>query len=115
MEAMLADGYLLTSSDSDGALLNKTQYINGAMNPNILHTDGFEFLELSAQPLGDDVAIVRSRLDWRSTYRGKPWNAAFLMSDIWQREGDVWRLVSRHSSYPASALPEIVKQRYGGN
>lgn len=113
MEALLGEDYLLTSSDSNGRLINKANYIAGSMNADVLEAKSFEFLALSAQMVREDVAIVRSQLDWESTYRGAPWNAAFLMTDLWSREADgQWHLISRHSSYPADMLPRIVKERY---
>jgi hypothetical protein len=62
--------------------------------------------------LSPDIYIVRSILDWESEYRGKPWNAKFVMSDVWIRRATGWKLVARHSSYPASELARIVNDRY---
>ena len=115
MEMMIGDDYLLTSSDSNGGLIGKTGYIAGSMDPSILTAEGFEFTSLSVQEIDDDAVIVRSQLDWQSTYRGRPWNAEFLMTDVWVLRSGQWKLISRHSSYPAGALPQIVKDRYSDN
>ena len=113
MERLLADEYQLTSSDSSGTLIGKRAYILGVLDEALLKVEGFEFKSLSAQQLTSDVVIVRCVLAWRSTYRGKPWNADFLITDVWLQKDKQWRLVSRHSSYPASELPRIVRERFG--
>lgn len=115
MDAMIGNDYLLTSSDSNGAFLSKAQYISGAMSPDLLTAEGFEFKQLQVQKIDDQAVIVRSQLDWRSNYRGRPWNAEFLMTDIWVLRDDRWQLISRHSSYPANELPRIVDERYSAN
>ena len=112
MRRLMAQNFLLTSSDSDGALLGKEAYIRGALDPKILNVTGFRFVCLSVQPVDENVVIVRSTLHWASTYQGRPWNADFLMTDVWNRSGSGWQLVSRHSSYPASQLARVVQERY---
>lgn len=115
METLLSPDYKLTSSDSSGALVSRQGYIAGSMNPDYLQAEEFKFLDLQAEPITADVVLVRSKLYWASRFRGRPWKANFLMSDIWRKEEGVWRLVARHSSYPADELPRIVAERYSEN
>jgi hypothetical protein len=77
-----------------------------------LDVRAFTCKELQVQMASQKVAVVRSILHWESTYRGKPWNADFLMSDVWIAADNRWQLIYRHSSYPASQLPRIISERY---
>lgn len=49
-----------------------------------------------------DVAVVLQRGFQRATVHGEERNGLFVVSDIWRREGGVWRVWKRHST-PLSA------------
>lgn len=95
----LADEFLLTSSETPGPLVTKSRYLAGVLDPAYLTVEHFRFHDVRVQQVGG-VAVVHSRLEWRSTLQGRPWNADFLNTDVWSDAGGRWRLVSRHTSYP---------------
>nr|WP_321232790.1 nuclear transport factor 2 family protein [uncultured Psychroserpens sp.] len=111
LRQILHDSFLLTSSDSNGEFLNKEQYIWGACNPDIIQVKAYDLYDYNIT-IYENVAILRCRIDWESTYKGKPWNASFLNTDIFVFEAGHWKIISRHSSYPANQLKKIVGQRY---
>lgn len=110
MSALLADEFTLTSSESNGELLNKIGYIVGSLRPDILIVHSFRLYDFRIRQY-NEFAIVQSRIDWRSEYKGMPWNADFLNTDIFIFRNDRWQIVHRHTSYPANYLEEAVKMR----
>ena len=50
----------------------------------------------------EDVAAVLSRVDMRATVLGEDRSGRFVISDVWRRGHDGWRVWRRHSS-PLSA------------
>ena len=111
MNFVLDDSFLLTSSDSNGEFLNKQQYIWGATNPDMLKVISYKLYDYNIS-VYNNTAILRCRIDWKSTFRGKPWNASFLNTDVFIFKKGHWKIVSRHSSYPANQLKKIVQERY---
>lgn len=103
LERVIADDFLLTSSESNGPLAPKQAYIRTAMDEKLLTVDSFRFHDFRIRVYGD-VALVHSRLDWRSTFLGQPWISDFLMTDVWVRRDGRWQIVSRHASYPVSQV-----------
>jgi Domain of unknown function (DUF4440) len=61
--------------------------------------------ELQIEDLGE-VAAVLQRGFQRATVQGRPRDGVFVVSDVWLREGGVWRLWRRHSTpLTAGELP----------
>lgn len=101
MSDLIGEDFLLTSSESSGYLMPKKRYVTGSMNPDVLQVDSFQFHDFNIRFInGRNTAIVHCRIDWKSTYRGKSWNADFIMTDVWTLRDGTWKIVARHSSYP---------------
>ncbi len=84
-------------------MLDKRQYIDGGLN--LVKVESFRFHDFKFRIFGD-TAIVNCRIDWKSTWNGQPWNSDFLMTDVWLKQKDgSWRIVARHSTYPANGKP----------
>ncbi len=61
--------------------------------------------ELQVEDLGD-VAAVLQRGFQRATVQGRSRDGVFVVSDVWLREGGVWRIWRRHSTpLTAGELP----------
>lgn len=61
--------------------------------------------ELQIEELGDMAAVLQRGLQ-RATVHGQPRDGVFVISDIWEREGGVWRIWRRHSTpLTAGELP----------
>lgn len=106
----LAEEFTLTSSESNGELLGRAGYVMGSMLPQILIVEAFNLYDFKIRVYGE-VAIVQSRIDWKSEYRGQPWNADFLNTDIFVWREKRWQVVHRHSSYPANFLRQAAEMR----
>lgn len=101
LERIVGDGFLLTSATSNGELIGKRGYIDQGLK--IVKAGSFKFHDLKVRFFGN-TAVVNCRIDWKSTWNGKDWNADFLMTDVWVKRSNGWEIVSRHSSYPANAV-----------
>ncbi|MEP5614186.1 MAG: nuclear transport factor 2 family protein [Cyclobacteriaceae bacterium] len=106
----LAEEFTLTSSESNGGIMRKSTYVGGSLRPDILKVISFNLYDFRIR-VYDDMAIVQSRIDWKSEYQGQPWNADFLNTDIFIFREERWQVVHRHSSYPADYLEEVVRMR----
>ena len=59
-------------------------------------------LEIADAVVRDDVMIGTVNAKWRLRYLGREIEDCVLLTDIWVRDGDRWRVIRRHSS---PALP----------
>ena len=95
LEEILAPEFTLTSARTD-QLVDRTAWLK------LLDTtrgELFEYSDFHIQVFGD-AAVVKSRLSQVATVGGKPWNATFMLTDVWIRRGGRWQVVARHSSAP---------------
>jgi hypothetical protein len=99
--AILGDEFTLTSSLSSGELMNKSQWLAGAVST---HTcEAFHFDRIDVRVYGE-TALANMWYHQKATVRGNDWSGNFLMSDLWVRRGGRWQVVARHASWlkPAS-------------
>ncbi len=99
MDRIIGDEFELTSARSTGGRVKKRGYISGGGAR--IEVESFRFHDMSVHVYGN-VAVVHTRIDWKSTWNGERWDADFLMTDVWILREGRWQLVSRHSSYPAT-------------
>ncbi len=110
MTNALAAEFTLMSSESNGEMIGREDYVRGCMLPAILTVHSFRVYDFRMRKY-EDMAIVQSRIDWKSQYRGQPWNADFLNTDIFVFRHGRWQIVHRHTSYPASFLSQAATMR----
>jgi hypothetical protein len=48
-----------------------------------------------------EFAIINSIATMKAQVDGKDWSGQVLLTDVWIRRGDDFRVVSRHASWPA--------------
>jgi ketosteroid isomerase-like protein len=95
LEEILAPEFTLTSARTD-RLVDRTEWLR------LLETtrsESFEYSDFLVQVFGD-AAVVKSRLTQVATVGGQPWNATFMVTDVWIRRDGRWQVVARHSSTP---------------
>ena len=95
LEDILAPEFTLTSARTD-QLVDRAEWLR------LLDTtrgESFEYSDFHIQVF-DDAAVVKSRLSQVATVGGKPWNATFMLTDVWIRRAGRWQVVARHSSAP---------------
>jgi ketosteroid isomerase-like protein len=97
LEEILAPEFTLTSARTD-RLVDRAEWLR------LLDTTrgvSFAYSDVHVQVFGD-AAVVKSRLTQVATVGGQPWNATFMLTDVWVRREGRWQVVSRHSSTPPS-------------
>jgi ketosteroid isomerase-like protein len=95
LEAHLAPEFKLVTGRPGHEMRERAEWL--AVTAESYVIEEFSFDELDVVELGD-VAVVRSRYRQRGSMDGADRSQPFLMTDVWRRDGEEWRLVTRHIS-----------------
>ena len=95
LEAILAPEFTLTSARTD-QIADRAAWL-GMLDR--VKNESFEYNDFRIDVFGD-AAVVKSRLRQVARVDDKPWNATFMLTDVWIRRGGRWQVVARHSSTP---------------
>lgn len=95
LDEILAPEFTLTSARSD-RLVDRAEWLRLL---DQVRGESFEYSDFLVQIFGD-AAVVKSRLSQVATVGDKPWNATFMLTDVWVRREGRWQVVARHSSMP---------------
>jgi ketosteroid isomerase-like protein len=99
LEALCAEQ--LSYGHSDGRVETKAQFINGVMNRKAI----LKALTLSDHTItiAGTAAIARHTWMSESETDGKPTSTKIGVLQVWQKQGDTWRLLARQSVRPPQA------------
>jgi ketosteroid isomerase-like protein len=99
LEALCAEE--LSYGHSDGRVENKAQFINGVMTRKAI----LKSLTLSdhAITVVGTTAIARHTWASESETDGKPTSTKIGVLQVWQKQGDTWKLLARQSVRPPQA------------
>jgi ketosteroid isomerase-like protein len=92
LERFLAPEYALVSRMG---IMPREMWLAVAREYNV---EDFRFEESEVHVYGD-VGVVRSRYWQRAELRGQSLTGTYLLTDVWVRSADGWKIVSRHSTY----------------
>jgi ketosteroid isomerase-like protein len=95
IEEILAPEFTLISSRTD-RIVERAEWI--ALLDQV-RNDWFAYEDVRVDVFGD-AAVVRSRMSQRATVGDQPWDATFMLTDVWIRRDGRWQVVARHSSLP---------------
>jgi len=95
VQKLLADDFTLTSSLSNGGLVDKEDWIAKLA---IYDCKAFHFDKIKVRVYGD-TAVVNSWFHQEATANGKDWSGDFLITDVWVMKADRWQVVTRHASW----------------
>lgn len=95
LREIIGDEFTLTSARSD-RLMDKSEWLALATGGRVV-AESFDYRDFRVQPYGE-VAIVKSRMRQKATVDGAPWDAEFMLTDVWIRRDGRWQVVARHSS-----------------
>jgi ketosteroid isomerase-like protein len=98
LESILADDFTLTSSRSKGEITNKRQYIDTTLK--LVRGESYSFEKMTVRIYGD-TAVINAQFQQTATFAGQDWSGEFLLTDVWVKRGERWRVVARHASRPA--------------
>ena len=93
LERIFADR--LSYGHSDGRVQTKAEFTDALMNGKSV----FKSISLSGQTisLAGDIAIVRHRFEADAVSNGVPAQPHIRVLQVWQKQGDVWRLLVRQA------------------
>jgi hypothetical protein len=95
LEAILAPEFTLTSARTD-QIVDRAEWL-GMLDR--VKNESFEYTDFRIDVFGD-AAVVRSRLTQVARVDDQPWDATFMLTDVWIRRQGRWQVVARHSSSP---------------
>ena len=93
IDRYLASDFMATVVASNGELVTRSawiDYVCKASATTRVH-------DVTVRRHGD-MAVVNLMMDFSGD-----WNSEFLMTDVWLKDGDDWKVMHRHNSYPATA------------
>lgn len=93
LERLLAPEYALVSRMG---VMARDEWLAVARDYDI---EDFRFEESDVHVYGH-VALVRSRYWQQANLRGQSLTGTFLLTDVWVRDDEGWKVVSRHSTFP---------------
>ena len=97
LERILADDFIISGWQPEGRLAGKQFYIDDCMTPVELESGSIQFNRWQFRIYGETV-VVNCILDIRAVVNGHPWGAEVLITDVWIKDKDAWRVVTRHTS-----------------
>ena len=93
---MMADDFTLTSSLSEGELVDKKTWIQKAIHQYDCKSFKIEKLQVRVY---ENTAVLNIWFWQDASANGKDWSGKFLLTDIWVKGKEDWKVVARHSSW----------------
>ena len=97
LDRILADDFIIAGWQPGGRLADKQYYIEDCLKPVDIQSGHYRFDNWGIRIYGD-IAVVHCTLDIHAIVEGHEWGGKVLVTDLWIREHDSWRVVSRHTS-----------------
>ena len=109
LDRILAEDFLISGWQPEGRLADKDFYIADCMIPVDIQEGSNKFDHWKVRRYGE-TAVVNCTLDIHAVVNGHEWGAEVLVTDVWIREQDNWRVVTRHTSPILRATAEPAEQ-----
>jgi ketosteroid isomerase-like protein len=93
LDLALGENFVLTTGRSGAEVRSRQEWLDVTRERYRIDSFAFEWMRVEAY---GDAAVVRSRYHQRATMDGQDRSSPYLMTDVWVRLGDSWRLVTRH-------------------
>jgi ketosteroid isomerase-like protein len=97
LDRILADDFLISGWQPEGRLADKCYYIEDCLKPVQIEEGFYQFDRWQVRRYGE-TAVVNCILEIRAIVEGASWGGEVLVTDVWVREGNQWRVVTRHTS-----------------
>ena len=97
LDRILAEDFLISGWQPEGRLADKQFYVEDCMRPVNIQEGSYRFDRWQVRRYGE-TAVANCILDIHAIVNGHEWGAEVLITDVWIRERDAWRVVTRHSS-----------------
>lgn len=100
LKGILSEEFMLAGESSNGALSDRTQYLDHTVRD--AKVENYNFDKLTVRVYGT-TAIVSVWGKQQTLAANQKTDASFLYTDVWVKEGTRWRVVMRHSGLPGMA------------
>ena len=97
LDRILADDFLISGWQPEGRLADKHFYVEDCLKPVDIQEGSYKFDRWKVRTYGE-TAVVHCILDIHAIVNGHEWGGEVLITDVWVREQDTWRVVTRHTS-----------------
>jgi ketosteroid isomerase-like protein len=97
LDRILAHDFLIAGWLPEGRLGDKQFYIEDCLRPVDIEQGSYHFDRWKVRTYGDTV-VVNCVFEAHAMVGGQPWGGVFLLTSVWVRDGDHWRVVTSHSS-----------------
>jgi ketosteroid isomerase-like protein len=97
LDRILAEDFLISGWQPEGRIAGKQFYVDDCMRPVDIQEGSYKFDRLQVRRYGESV-VVNCILDIHAIVEGFKWGGEVLITDVWVREQDGWRVVTRHTS-----------------
>lgn len=101
VDAVIAPEFVYTASEIGRR--TRDEWLDGISTYRI---DVFEIIEMSIEPFGDS-AVVQACIRQKANIHGHEREGLFLLTDVWIRQHDTWRLVTRTSIADKQEFGEV--------
>jgi ketosteroid isomerase-like protein len=97
LDRILANDFVISGWQPDGQVACKQFYIEDCLKPVTVEHGSYRFEQWQTR-VYDDVAIVNCVLEVHALIDGHQWGGKFTITDVWMKECDAWKVVTRHTS-----------------
>jgi ketosteroid isomerase-like protein len=97
LDRILADDFVISGWQPEGRLADKQFYVEDCMTPVNIQEGSYRYDRWKVRRYGD-TAVVNCTLEIHAVVEGHRWGGEVLITDVWVRAGDTWRVVERHTS-----------------
>jgi hypothetical protein len=96
---LLHDDFVVISTFSFAEFTHRNRWIENLLAMEI---EAFS-LDVARIKIYPGAAVVNCRGNWKVALRGRDLGGAFILTDVWINNKDVWQVVIRHASQPLKA------------
>ena len=97
LDRILADDFLIAGWLPGGKLGNRQFYIDDCLRPVDMQQATFSYDQWKFR-IYEGFVITNCVFKCHALVAGKEWGGEFLFTDVWIKQGDSWRVVTRHTS-----------------
>ena len=112
LDRILAEDFLISGWQPEGRLADKQFYLEDCLKPVDIHEGSYQFDRWKVRRYGD-TAVVNCLLEIHAIVGGQRWGGEVIITDVWVRERDTWRVVTRHTSPIVKAMIETGEPEHG--
>ena len=95
LRSLIHPQFTLIGSRSSGVFtMGRDEWLDAIQRRELVGID----LHIKDAAVFDDVIVGTIEANWCVNYRGNPIRDCVLLTDVWIREADQWRVIRRHSS-----------------